>query len=246
MPSALALVALTLAAPVRPDTTAEDVIRAMHDRYAGSWPTNVTFVQTSSWIENDSIVRQETWYEAIEPGKLRIDIAPLENGNAILFRSDSVYQFRNDSLVGSAHQPHPLMVLSRDVYELPVEQTVEKLRRLGFDLSKVREDVWQGRPAWVVGAGAGDSTSAQFWVDRERLLFTRLIQPSKQNPAVTEEIQFNEYVPLGKGWIETEVVFFADGKRVFHERYADPRENVTFDDALFDPQRFGPPGWVKE
>ncbi|HEY7530957.1 MAG TPA: hypothetical protein VIC56_09805 [Gemmatimonadota bacterium] len=244
MPAAI-LLALSLAgAP--PDTTAEDVIGAMHERYAGSWPKNVTFVQTSSWIESDSIVRQETWYEAIEPGKLRIDIAPLENGNAILFRNDSVYRFQSDSLVASAYQPHPLMVLSRDVYELPPEQTMAKLERLGFDLTKVREDVWQGRPAWVVGAAAGDSTSAQFWVDRERLLFTRLIQPSRQDPSVTEEIQFNEYVPLGNGWIETEVVFLANGRRVFHEAYAEPRENVTFDDALFDPQRFGRPGWVKE
>jgi hypothetical protein len=246
MPSAFVLVALSLATHSLPDTTAEDVLRAMHDRYAGSWPTNVTFVQTSSWIQNDSIVRQETWYEAIEPGKLRIDIAPLENGIAILFRSDSVYQFRNDSLVGSSYQPHPLMVLSRDVYDLPVDATAGKLRQLGFDLSKVREDTWQGRPSWVVGAAAGDSTSAQFWVDRERLVFTRLIQPSQQDPTVTEETQFNQYVPLGKGWIETEVVFLANGKRVFHERYADMRENVTFDDALFDPERFGRPGWVRE
>jgi hypothetical protein len=242
----LTLLAAMLLSSAAPDTTTpEDLVRNMHDRYAGRWPTEVTFVQTSTFFEGDS-TRSETWYEATaSPSKLRIDFAPLENGNAVIFRSDSVYQFKADSLVAAVPQIHPLMVLSRDVYVLPVEETVAKLRDLGFDLAKLREDTWQGRAAYVVGADAGDSKSPQFWIDKENLLFVRLIEPVKQDPSKTEEIQFNKYRRLGDGWIETEVLFLVDGEKKFEEQYDDIQEAPGLEEALFDPKRWGRPAWVK-
>jgi len=240
------LLASVLVSAAAPDSSAEDLVRAMHDRYAGRWPTETTFVQTSTFHEADS-TRSEIWYEATgSPSKLRIDFAPLENGNGVIFRGDSVYQFKSDSLVAAVPRVHPLMVLSRDVYVLPVEETLAKLRDLGFDLAKVREETWQGRPAYVVGADAGDLESPQFWIDKENLLFVRLIEPAKQDPGKTEEIQFNEYRRLEGGWIETEVLFFLDGKLVFEEHYEDMREAPELEDALFDPGNWGRPSWVKE
>ncbi|MBA2565983.1 MAG: hypothetical protein H0V09_11265 [Gemmatimonadetes bacterium] len=228
------------------DSTAMVVLQAMHDRYDGRWPRNVTFVQTSTFHEPDGKTRQETWYEATAPGVLRIDIAPVDSGNGIVFRNDSIYQFKRDSLVAAVAQMHPLMVLSRDVYEIPVERTAEKLRALGFDLGKLREDMWQGRPVYVIGAVAGDEKSAQFWIEKENLLFVRLLQPSKKDAAVMEEIRFNKYRPLGAGWIETEVDFLVNGKRVFFEEYRDIRRDVEFAPELFDPRRWGRPAWVEE
>ncbi|MFN2433086.1 MAG: hypothetical protein ABR599_09800 [Gemmatimonadota bacterium] len=238
------LAALALGSGSAPDTTGESVVRRMHDRYAGRWPSNVTFVQKSTFYEGDS-TRVETWYEAIEPGKLRIDVAPIENGNGLIFRNDSLYQFKADSMALAIPLVHPLMVLSRDVYDLPVERTLARLEGLGIDVSKVREDTWQGRPVYVVGAEAGDLKSPQFWVDRERLVFVRLLEPSQQDPSKTEETQFNEYQELGEGWIETEVVFLLDGERRMLEEYSEIREGVQFPRGLFDPAAWGPPAWVE-
>jgi hypothetical protein len=244
LPLLLATAALLSGAPS--DTTAAGLVQAMHDRYAGSWPDRVTFVQQSTFFEPDGKTRVETWYEAIEGAdKLRIDFAPIEGGNGIIFRSDSVYQFKADSLLLTAHQPHALMVLSRSVYSLPVEESVAKLRELGFDLSKMREDTWQERPVYVVGADAGDLRSAQFWIDKEHLYFVRLLQPVKQKPELTQEIQFNRYQRLGGGWIETEVVFMVDGQRRMLEEYSDIRHDVVLDAELFDPGTWAAPGWVE-
>ncbi|MFL5473613.1 MAG: hypothetical protein ACJ8AM_14765, partial [Gemmatimonadales bacterium] len=56
----------------------EELVRQMHDRYAGKWYHNLTFTQTTSFPDRPA----ETWYEAGEiPGKLRIDIAPLDSMN---------------------------------------------------------------------------------------------------------------------------------------------------------------------
>ncbi len=244
MPLSL-LAAALLAGSAAGDSAAVDLVRRMHDRYDGSWPTEVTFVQTSTFYQGDS-TRVETWYEATgSPSKLRIDFAPVDSGNAVIFRNDSIYQFKSDSLVASVEQVHPLMVLSRDVYVLPVEETVAKLRKLGFDLSKVREDTWQGQPAYVVGADAGDQKFRQFWIDQENLLFVRMMEPLEQDTSKTGEIQFNQYRQLGKGWIETEVVVLVDGRKVFTETYDQIREAPELTEELFDPRTWGRPGWVK-
>jgi hypothetical protein len=244
MPLSL-IAAVLLAGSAAGDTTAIDLVRRMHDRYEGSWPTEVTFVQTSTFFQGDS-TRSEIWYEATgAPSKLRIDFAPVDSGNAVIFRNDSIYQFKSDSLVASVAQIHPLMVLSRDVYMLPIEETVAKLEKLKFDVSKVREDTWQGRPVYVVGADKGDEKSPQFWIDRENLVFVRMMEPLEQDSSKTEEIQFNKYQKLGKGWIETEVVVLVDGKKVFMETYDQIREAPELTEALFDPRSWGRPGWVK-
>lgn len=239
------LAALLLGAGAPADTTGLDVLRLMHDAYASRWPTNVTFVQTSTFHEGDS-TRVETWYEAIQSGKLRIDFAPLEAGNGVIFRSDSIYRFQGDSLLGSGPLVHPLMVLSRDVYEMPPERTGERLRNLGIDLDVVREDTWEGRPSYVVGAEAGDLRSAQFWVDKERLVFVRLIEPDQQDSTKVQETRFMNYQELGDGWIETRVEFYENGELRLLEEYAEVREGVALDDATFDPRRWTRPGWVKD
>jgi len=110
----------------------EELISLMRDRYAGKWYKTLTFVQKTTFPDG----KIETWYEALElPGKLRIDIAPLDSGKTLLFRNDSLYVFEQKKLKASQPLVHPLMVLGFDVYQAPVAETVRKLRDLKFDLS---------------------------------------------------------------------------------------------------------------
>ncbi len=245
----LLLVALlaALVSPIDPPKDGTEVVQRMHARYAGKWYRTLSFVQTTSYPDG----RRETWYEAAEiPGKLRIDVAPIDSGNVVLFRADSVYQFKQG--VRAAAQPmiHPLMVLGFDVYAQGPDRTIEELRDLGFDLSRVREDSWQGRKAWVVGSVVADPLAREFWVDQERLVFVRLVQlapRSEKQPGkrTVGEIQFNNYEPLGGGWIAPEVAFFNNGEKVMLERYEDVRADPALPAELFDPSAYRRPGWVK-
>jgi hypothetical protein len=220
----------------------KELIQQMHDRYAGKWYRTLTFVQKTT-LPNGAV---ETWYEAAEiPGKLRIDIAPLDSMNTILFRNDSIYQFRGGKLDRAQEQVHPLMVLGFDVYAQPVAETLRKLELLKFDLSKLHQTKWQGRPTYVVGAMPGDSTSAQFWIDQERLYFVRSLEPSKQRPGVMLDTRFEKYQPMGGGWLEMEVQFLANGERRMLEEYTEPKVNVALDSSIFRTDRWVPPGWVK-
>ncbi|MDZ4864008.1 MAG: hypothetical protein SGJ01_11245, partial [Gemmatimonadota bacterium] len=156
----------------------------------------------------------------------RIDIAPLDSAQTIFFRRDSLYAFRHGKLAGAQPFVHPLMVLGFDAYFDPPAVTAAKLQALHFDLSKVHEESWQGRPAIVVGPLAGDTTSTQFWVDRERLVFVRMIEPATGGRPGTAETRFNQYQALGKGWLSVEVTFGVGGVLQQKETYADPRADV--------------------
>jgi len=217
-----------------------DLIRDMHARYAGKWYRTLTFTQESAFGDG----RVQTWYEAAAiPGRLRIDIAPLDDGNTIIFRNDSIYNFQGGALAGSQPQVHPLMVLGFDVYASDPAETIARLEGLGFDLSVMREDTWQGRPVYVVGAQMGDSLTRQFWVDKEHLYFVRLLQPAPRNPQVVSEIQFNKYQRLGQGWIAPEVLFLAGGTVQLTETYRDMKADVSLEDAFFLPDPLMKPDW---
>ena len=233
-------VLLSSTPPLFPD--GQSVIQAMHQRHAGHWYRSLTFVQTTTLTNPD---RTETWYEAARfPGRLRIDIAPIDSGRTLLFRRDSLYAFRLGKLAGAQPFVHPLMVLGFDVYFDPPAVTAAKLQALHFDLTKVHEESWQGRPAIVVGALAGDTTSSQFWVDRERLVFVRMIEPAPGGGPGTAETQFNQYQPLGQGWLSIEVTFAVNGVLQQKETYANARADAVLPEELFDPAQYDRPGWV--
>ena len=78
-------------------------------------------------------------------------------------------------------------------------------------------------------------------MDRERLLFARLVEPSPEDPSRTSDVHFNAYRPAGSGWIAPEVVFLLDGREVMREEYFDVEADVELAPGLFDPDRWGVP-----
>ena len=227
-------------APARVATTGEEVIAAMHDRYDDSWYSTLRFRQNVIRTRPDgTAMPTEVWLEHAEiPGKLRIDLAANYNGNAQTFNGDSLFVFQNGKLTRRLKNRNPLMVLGFDIYRQPVATSLQVLREEGFDFTKFRQDTWQGRPAYVVGADAGDLKAKQFWIDRERLVFTRLIMPAGPQGARTQEIRFDNYQPIGGGWIAPLVLFFVDGKETMREEYFDMEANVKLPAGLFDPDQF--------
>ena len=220
--------------------TGEDVVVAMHKKYAGKWYKTLTFVQKTITHKPDGTDSVETWYEAMEvPGKLRIDIVPTEKGNGVIFANGKIHSYRDGKLAGSRPFVHPLLVLGFDVYGQPAETTVGQLRSLGIDMATVHEGKWQGRDVYVVGAKPGDLSVPQFWIDKKDLLFVRLIQLGGRDKKVVQETQFNKYVKVkGGGWVAVEVKFFNDGKPTMTEEYTDVQGGVKLTGDLWDPEKW--------
>jgi hypothetical protein len=242
----LVIVALTVSAHAQDIKTGEALLRAMHDRYQNNWYDTLTFTQQSITHKPDGTTSSETWHEAmLLPGKLRVDIGPINEGNGAVFADGTVTSFKDGKPVKTRPLVHMLLVLGFDVYKQPVEKTVEQVKGDGFDLSQLHEETWQGEPVYVVGADKGDLKSKQFWVEKKRLLFVRLIEPDRQDPAKTADSRFLDYRKLSPGWVAAKVEFYVDGKLVFSEEYSDIEANPKLNPAMFDPAQYNTTHWEK-
>ena len=215
----------------------DQLLTAMFNRYTNRWYRTLTFIQKSTYYRPDgSVLRTETWYEAAAfPGRLRIDLGTPSRGNGVLYRSDSTYQVQSGRVTQARFGGNPLLTLGFDVYTQPAHRTADQLRREYIDLRQLRIDTLDGRRMYVVGAARGDSTTNQFWVDAERLLFVRLIQTDAGR---TRDIRFEKYVQYGAGWVAEDVRVLVGGRMSFHEEYSQVRVNASLDDDLFVPERW--------
>lgn len=236
----LPCLALLLAAGPQPAPhDGADVIRMMHDRYANTRFRTLTFTQKT--IRGDGSV--QTWYEAEQlPGKLRIDVAPTDSMNTLLFRSDSLYVIRGGKIARAQPLVHALLIMLADVFVSPPEQSIARIQDQGFDLTKLREDTWNGRPIYVIGAPAGDTLTNQLWIDKERLYLVRMIEGGEHH----QDTQVPRYVQVGGGWSEAEVDFYVGGKLRQREEYSDLHPNAELDPALFLPEPYTPATWMKQ
>jgi outer membrane lipoprotein-sorting protein len=244
----LAAVCALLAAgiPAQEIRDGETLLRAMHGRYQNNWYETLTFTQKSTTHNDDGTDKSEIWHEAmLLPGNLRIDIGPPADGNGMLVANGALTSFQN----GKASDAHPfvhmLLVLGFDVFRQPTQATVDQIKGQGFDLTKLREDSWDGESVYVVGADKGDLKSKQFWVEKKRLLFVRMIAPDRRDAAKTADSRFADYRQLPVGWVAARVEFFVAGKNVFSEEYSEIQTNPKLDPAIFDPRQFNSQHWEK-
>jgi hypothetical protein len=217
-------------------TDAGSLVRAMHARYADRWYPTLSFTQTTTRVLPNDSVSVEEWREwAAIPGHLRIDMGPPEQGRTAIYARDSLFVLDHGRVVRRLDRWNDLMIVGFDVYRQAPERTMEQLRRAGFDLTRFHLDSIEGVPVYVVGAAAGDTTSKQLAIEADRLLFVRLIDTIPGQPGKTQHVWFRSYQPLENAWIAAEVEVTVDGRRVFHETYADIRGGQQLPDSLFDP-----------
>jgi hypothetical protein len=222
------------------------LLRTMHDRYQSSWYHTLTFTQKSTTYKPDGTSSAETWYEAaLLPGKLRIDVGPASDGKGFVLVDGTATIVKDNKIAGTRPLINMLLVLGFDVYTQAPESTIKVVQGEGYDLSKVREDVWEGHPAYVVGADKGDLKSKQFWIAKETLLFVRVIAPSHGDPGKMDDIRFTDYRPLAGTWVAARVEVYSEEKLVFSEDYTDIQANVKLDPVVFDPQQFSTTHWEK-
>jgi hypothetical protein len=217
----------------------EALVRAMHSRYLNSWYETMTFVQKSTTYNADGTTKVATWYEAGSlPGKLRIDFGEPSEGNAAILLDNNAYFFQKGKQTSTRPYMNMLLVLGFDIYRQPPEATLAELKQEGMDVAKFHEDEWQHEPAYVVGADKGDLKSKQFWVEKKRLLFVRIIEADPRDPNVIKDTRFADYRPAGQAFIAARVEVYSNDKLTFTEEYTDIKTGVKLDPATFDPAKF--------
>ncbi len=214
----------------------EAVIRAMHDKYAATWYKTLSFTQTTTRRTPADTMVIETWRErAMLPGHLRIDVERATGTLSIVYAGDSSFVWRRDSTLTRTANRNILLIIGFDVYRQPAETTLTVLDAEHFPMTPVREDTWKGRPVYVIGGAVSDLHSYQLWIDKERLLFVRGIQPDERDTSRTIDMRFDNYVKVPAGWLSETVEVYRDGKLVQREKYRDVQTNVPVDPRIFSP-----------
>lgn len=233
------LVATSFLSCSKPDPkSGEEVINLMFDKYNNSWYKTLTFKQATIYYnKEEKILREQTWFEAIKlPSSLAIKFDSISSGNGMIFKNDSIYNFREAKVFAQRKLYHPLLILGFSVYAQKPEKTIHDLEKLNIDLSKIKTANWQGKENFIIG----DENAIHFYIEKERLLFTKLIQKNTNNSI--NETQFNKYQPLEKGWISPEVLFFTNGKMTLKEVYSDIKTPVLGKE-IFDVNKFKESKW---
>jgi hypothetical protein len=75
-------------------------------------------------------------------------------------------------------------------------------------------------------------------VDKERLVFVRMLEPGRRDTTATTETQFNDYRAAGSGWVSAKVLFLVNGKHRWLEEYADIKTDVPIVAGVFDVKRW--------
>jgi hypothetical protein len=214
----------------------KELITAMYQAYApDKWYRYFTFSQNMEFFRNDSIIKKEVWHEAYRPGSLIIKIGTKDSKNGRLYNDFTVYSFQDGKEPVKTARVHELLLIGLDVYFFNPSQTIRILDSLGYDLSKIREDVFEGRKVFVVGADKGDEKSRQFWIDAERLYMHRVVFEQKGK---INEVVFGDYQKLKGNWIAMVITFKTDGKLGLIEKYYDVKFPRTLKEELFDPAKF--------
>jgi hypothetical protein len=234
----------TVAAPAQPSAPSindgRSVLGAMRQKYADKWYKTLSFTQNNILYPTRGGETKSTWRQHIAvPGKLRIDYLPLSQRSGVLFDGSRVHTFDNGRAIDVQPGVNAQLVVTADVYAIPVDRSAQLLDSLGFDLSKFRRDTWDGQAAYVIGAGAGDSTSSQFWIDADKLVALRFVQKDRRGTReIVTDIRFGKFADMVGLPIPTEVTQYRDGRLLFREQRVDIRVNDPIPEATFDPTKW--------
>jgi hypothetical protein len=216
------------------------LLTRMHDRYAGKWFRTLTFVQRTTQQRPDGTSQVTTWYEAQRGPRLRIDVGDPALGNGALYTADSLYVVRNGKVVRSIAEGNPFLPLIVSVYLEPLDVTLRQLAPYKIDLTRIRVQDWEGKPTYVVGASSpSDTTSPQFWVEKDRLIVTRFLMPLVPSPeGRAQDVRLENNVPLGGGWLATRVRMLDKGAPMQTEEYSDWRAGVELPESFFQVEHW--------
>lgn len=230
------LTVIVFASAMKSPDTGKEIFAKMYERYAGKWYRTFSFSQTTEIYKNDSLIRNETWYEHIQfPQNFRIDFGNPDSGNAVIFKNDSSYLFRNSKKIRTSYYPNDLLFLLGGMYFYPLDESIKKLGAFGFDINKFHEDEWKGEKVYVIGAGMNEDTANQVWFDEKNYNLLRMIKFDKGQK---EEALLENQVKLNGGYTETLVRFYINDKLVQVEKYHDLKGDIKIDPVIFSSDNF--------
>lgn len=126
------------------------------------------------------------------------------------------------------HYKDLILFRSREVLQ-------DRLTNLGVNVKVTSFGLFQGKPAYVLGAQYPDETSPQVWLDKETFLPFRWIMTS--NETQTLEVLYLNWKKLNRTWYPMHIEFFSNGNLVREIHVQEIKVNPSFRADMFDVQK---------
>lgn len=198
----------------------EVFLRNLHKRFYQGPCKIYSFSQKNSHYRNDSLINNSVWHEAIEfPDKFRIHFGDKAEGNYVLFKNDSVYNYRKGMFTKSRADSNSLLLILGGMFYRSFEDACLRLKFSGYNINLLSEQNWETKEVVVLGAAQGDLSVNQIWFDKKTLKVIRIIEKINANDSM--DMRFESYQNWCKGHVETKVAFYRNGKLEQVEEYFD-------------------------
>lgn len=222
--------------------TFRSIAEEINGHYAGSWFSSVAFSQYAFHYTNNTVTDTQIWHEAyLYPGKLIIKYDSIRSGSGLLFRNDSMYEIRNDSVLSVVYMPQDLIVLTMDMFRMRPDEMIQRVSQLGYDTSALCRGKYKGKPVYIVGVkDSSDTSKKQFWLDEYNFFCYKVIM---QREYGTREVIFDDILTKNGKWIEQEVIFMKNGQIDMKEEYFNITFNFPVDSSVFNPVLFSAKQW---
>jgi len=118
----------------------------------------------------------------------------------------------------------------------------------GYDLTKLREDVWDGHRrlrGWV-GREICSPRAILGAEKTDRLLFVREMEPSRSDRRKPKTFRFTDYRKLAGGWIAARVEVHVEDRMTFSEEYSDIQACKAPTQQCSNPKQFNSTHWEKQ
>lgn len=206
-----------------------ELLRAMHQRYYQAPCKIYAFSQRNTHYKADTISGHSEWHEVIEfPDKFRIDFGDPSEGNHVIFRNDSVFNYKAGKQVKLRADSNTLLLLLGGMFYRSIDDVTARLRAQGYRLENLSEQMWNGEVVFVIGAGENDLTKNQFWISKKTLRVLRVLESRNEKDQM--DMRFEAHQDWCKGYVETKVSFRRNGKLEQIEEYYNIREVKIFPD----------------
>lgn len=194
----------------------------------------LAFTMTRTRVADSST--SESLAYARLPGAMRTDAV---SGDATSLVRDRYRAsvFRRGRRVSTLRGVDLRTLLAFDVFAEGIDTTIMWLDSARVRFGLARQDDWEGRRVWVVGANAGDDTSTQFWVDARRWRVVRVIQPEPENPRLVSDTRYLDFDDLLDTPVPTRVEVWRNGRLVEQHALKNFVANPELPSRAFDLSR---------
>lgn len=186
----------------------------------------------------DSTRVQRSRVYASLPGKHRVERLPTSRKSAIVRDRQRVSVFERGKRVSRVNRVDLATLVAYDLFAQSIDTTIMWLDSARVRFALLRLDELDGRPAWVVGALAGDTTSSQFWVDAREWRVIRVIQREPWNGNRLVDVRFPRATRVRDVPIPDQVEVYRGGRLVQRQEIAVARVNPRVPSRAFDLARW--------